>query len=323
MSAPHVIAVDLGGTKLAAGLVDREGAVLSRTVEPTDLSGEESLLAQLERVLDAVAGEGYSALGVGVPSTIDQRTGSAVTSVNIPLAGVDLRDRLQTRFGVPVMIENDGNAAAVAEHRLGAGRGSQNMIMLTLGTGVGGGLILDGRLYRGAVGAAGELGHITIDVDGPPCQGACPGRGHLEALASGLAADELAAAAAAKHPDGDLGRAAAAGRLVDARLAVELAGEGDGDAKQVLDHIGFHLGVGIASYVNVFNPEIVVVGGGFADAGELLLGPARKVVAERALPPARDEVEIVLAELGSDAGLVGAGLVAFEAIDVGEVPVSS
>ena len=323
MSAPHVIAVDLGGTKLAAGLVDREGAVLSRTVEPTDLSGEESLLAQLERVLDAVAGERYSALGVGVPSTIDQRTGSAVTSVNIPLAGVDLRDRLQARFGVPVMIENDGNAAAVAEHRLGAGRGSQNMIMLTLGTGVGGGLILDGRLYRGAVGAAGELGHITIDVDGPPCQGACPGRGHLEALASGLAADELAAAAAAKHPDGDLGRAAAAGRAVDARLAVELAGEGDGDAKQVLDHIGFHLGVGIASYVNVFNPEIVVVGGGFADAGELLLGPARKVVAERALPPARDEVEIVLAELGSDAGLVGAGLVAFEALDVGEVPVSS
>ena len=323
MSAPHVIAVDLGGTKLAAGLVDREGAVLSRTVEPTDLSGEEPLLAQLERVIGAVAGEGFSALGVGVPSTIDQRTGSAVTSVNIPLAGVDLRDRLQARFGVPVMIENDGNAAAVAEHRLGAGRGSQNMIMLTLGTGVGGGLILDGRLYRGAVGAAGELGHITIDVDGPPCQGACPGRGHLEALASGLAADELAAAAAAEHPDGDLGRAAAAGRVVDARLAEELAREGDGDAKQVLDHVGFHLGVGIASYVNVFNPEVVVIGGGFAHAGELLLGPARKVVAERALPPSRDEVEIVLAELGSDAGLVGAGLVAFEALDVGEVPVSS
>lgn len=322
MSAPHVIAVDLGGTKLAAGLVDREGAVLSRTVEPTDLSGEEALLAQLERVIDAVAGEGFSALGVGVPSTIDQRSGRAVTSVNIPLAGVDLRDRLEARFGVPVMIENDGNAAAVAEHRLGAGRGSRQMIMLTLGTGVGGGLILDGRLYRGAVGAAGELGHITIDVDGPPCQGACPGRGHLEALASGLAANELAAAAAAERPGGDLGRAAAAGRVVDARLAAELAGEGDGDAKDVLDHVGFHLGVGIASYVNVFNPEVVVIGGGFAEAGELLLAPARKVVAERALPPSRDDVEIVLAQLGSDAGLVGAGLVAFEALDVGEVSVS-
>jgi glucokinase len=322
MSAPHVIAVDLGGTKLAAGLVDREGAVLNRTVEPTDLSGEEAILAQLERVIDAVAGEGFSALGVGVPSTIDQRTGRAVTSVNIPLAGVDLRDRLQARFGVPVMIENDGNAAAVAEHRLGAGRGSQQMIMLTLGTGVGGGLILDGRLYRGAVGAAGELGHITIDVDGPPCQGACPGRGHLEALASGLAADELAAATAAQHPDGDLGRAAADGRVVDARLAVELAGEGEGDAKDVLDHVGFHLGVGIASYVNIFNPEIVVIGGGFAEAGELLLVPARKVVEERALPPGNDDVEIVLAELGSAAGLVGAGLVAFEALDAGEVPVS-
>ncbi|HET6696919.1 MAG TPA: ROK family protein [Gaiellaceae bacterium] len=322
MSAPHVIAVDLGGTKLAAGLVDREGAVLNRTVEPTDLSGEEAILDQLERVIGAVAGEGFSALGVGVPSTIDQRTGRAVTSVNIPLAGVDLRDRLEARFGVPVMIENDGNAAAVAEHRLGAGRGAQQMIMLTLGTGVGGGLILDGRLYRGAVGAAGELGHITIDVDGPPCQGACPGRGHLEALASGLAANELAAAAAAEHPDGDLGRAAADGRVVDARLAVELAAQGEGDARDVLDHVGFHLGVGIASYVNIFNPEIVVIGGGFAEAGELLLVPARKVVSERALPPGNDDVGIVLAELGSAAGLVGAGLVAFEALDAGEVPVS-
>ena len=161
--------------------------------------------------------------------------------------------------------------------------------MLTLGTGVGGGLILDNRLYRGAVGAAGELGHITIDVNGPPCQGACPGRGHLEVLASGLAADGLAERAAAENPDGDLGRAAAAGREVDPRLLVELASAGPGDARAVLEHVGFHLGVGIADFVNVFNPELVVVGGGFAEAGELLLDSARMVVSERALSPARDE----------------------------------
>jgi glucokinase len=315
MSASHVIAVDLGGTKLAAGLVDRDGAVVRRAVEPTDGTSEEALLSQLEDVIAGLADDGPAALGVGVPSTIDQRSGSAVTSVNIPLAGVDLRARLHERFGVPVAIENDGNAAAVAEHRLGAARGAHHVVMLTLGTGVGGGLILHDRLYRGAVGAAGELGHITIDDDGPPCQGACPGRGHLEVLASGLAADRLADAAAAERPDGDLGRAAAAGREVDTRLLVELASVGPGDARDVLEHVGFHLGVGIADLVNVFNPELVVIGGGFAEAGELLFAPARRVVAERALSPAKEEVRIVKAELGSDAGLTGSALIAFDALD--------
>jgi glucokinase len=315
MEAPHIIAVDLGGTKLAAGVFDRDGTVSGRAVEPTDLSGEDAVLAQLERVIGGLNENGLAALGVGVPSTIDQRTGRAVASVNIPLADVDLRERLRARFGVPVAVENDANAATVAEHRLGAGRGSRHMIMLTLGTGVGGGLVLDDRLYRGSVGAAAELGHITLDLDGPPCQGNCPGRGHLEALASGLAAESLALRTAAERPDGDLGRAAAAGRALDARVVVELAEAGAGDAREVLDHIGFHLGVGIADLVNVFNPEVIVVGGGFSDAGDLVLGPAREVVAERALAPARDEVRIVLAELGTEAGLVGAALVAFDALD--------
>jgi glucokinase len=317
MSASHVIAVDLGGTKVAAGLVARDGAIVRRAVEPTDAADEDAVLAQLERMIAGLVDDGFAALGVGVPSTIDQRSGRAVTSVNIPLAGVDLRDRLHELVGVPVAIENDGNAAAVAEHRLGAARGARHVVMLTLGTGVGGGLILDNRLYRGAVGAAGELGHITIDADGPPCQGACPGRGHLEVLASGLAADGLADSAAADRPEGDLGRAAAAGREVDPRLLVELASAGPGDARDVLDRVGFHLGVGIADFVNVFNPELVVIGGGFAEAGELLLDRAREVVAERALPPAKDEVRIVRAELGSDAGLIGAALVAFDMLDEG------
>jgi glucokinase len=317
MSASHVIAVDLGGTKVAAGLVAPNGEVLRRAVEPTDVTNEDAVLAQLERVIGRLTDDGFAALGVGVPSTIDQRSGRAVTSVNIPLAGVDLRERLRELFDVPVAIENDGNAAAVAEHRLGAARGAQHVVMLTLGTGVGGGLILDNRLYRGAVGAAGELGHITIDANGPPCQGACPGRGHLEVFASGLAADGLADRAAADRPDGDLGRAAAAGRKVDPRLLVELASAGPGDARDVLEHVGFHLGVGIADFVNVFNPELVVIGGGFAEAGELLLDAARKVVAERALPPAKDEARIVMAELGSEAGLIGAALVAFDALDEG------
>jgi glucokinase len=317
MSASQVIAVDLGGTKVAAGLVDRDGAVARRAVEPTDVAGDEAVLGQLERVIAGIADGDFPALGVGIPSTIDQRSGRAVSSVNIPFAGVDLRDRLEDRFGVPVWIENDANAAAVAEHRLGAARGARHVVMLTLGTGVGGGLILDDRLYRGAIGAAGELGHITLDLDGPRCQGTCTGRGHLEVLASGTAADRLADRVAAERPDGDLGRAKAAGRDVDTRLLVELASDGPGDACEVLEHVGFHLGVGISDLVNVFNPEIVVVGGGFAGAGDLLLAPARKVVAERALVPAREVVEIVEAELGPEAGLVGAGLLALDVLDGG------
>jgi glucokinase len=314
MAGSRVIAVDLGGTKLLAGVVDEEGVVVKRTVRATRTRSQDELLGELDGAIRELIEDGGAAIGVGLPSTIDQREGRAVSSVNIPLAGIDFRDHLTSAFGLPAAIENDANAAALAEHRLGAGRGARHMVMLTLGTGIGGGLILDGKLYRGAVGAAGELGHMTVDLDGPPCQGTCPGRGHLEALASGTAADRLAAERAQANPDGDLGRAAAGGKVVDAKLAVDLAAAGPGDARDVLERVGFVLGTGIASYVNIFNPEVVVLGGGFARAGDLLFEPARKVVAERALPPGRDLVRIVPALLGPEAGLIGAGLVGFEAL---------
>jgi glucokinase len=314
MAGSRVIAVDLGGTKLLAGVLNEDGVVVKRTVRPTAVQSQDALLQELDGAIEELLEDDVSAIGVGLPSTIDQRVGRAVSSVNIPLAGIDFREHLTTRFGLPAAIENDANAAALAEHRFGAGRGSRHMVMLTLGTGVGGGLILNGELYRGAVGAAGELGHITLDLDGPPCQGTCPGFGHLEALASGTATDHLAQKLATERPDGDLGRAAAEGRPVDARLAVDLAAEGPGDARELLERVGFILGTGIASFVNVFNPELVVIGGGFARAGDLLFEPARKVVAERALLPARELVRIVPALLGPEAGLIGAGLVGFEAL---------
>ena len=315
MSTQRVIAVDLGGTKLLGGIVDREGVVVERLVRPTEVRSQEALLAELEGLIGELLGDGVGAIGLGIPSTIDQRAGRAIASVNIPLGELSIRDHLRYRFGLPTAIENDANAATLAEHRLGAGRGTSHMILLTLGTGIGGGIIVDGELDRGAVGAGGELGHMTIDVDGPPCQGNCPGRGHLEALASGTAADRLAKKIAQDRPDGNLGKAAAGGARVDAKLAVELAAQGPGDAREVIETIGFYLGVGIASLVNVFNPELVVLGGGFARAGDLLFEPARRVVAERALAPARDLVHLVPAVLGVEAGLIGAGLVGFEALD--------
>jgi glucokinase len=315
VSTQRVIAVDLGGTKLLAGIVDRDGVVVERLVRPTNTSSQEALLDELEGLIGELLHDGVGAIGVGIPSTIDQRVGRAIASVNIPLGELNFRDHLRDRFGLPAAIDNDANAATLAEHRLGAGRGTRHMLMLTLGTGVGGGIVVNGELYRGSVGAGAELGHITVDVDGPPCQGNCPGRGHLEALASGTAADRLARKLADERPDGDLGRAAAVGRTVDAKLAVELAAEGPGDAREVIETVGFYLGVGLASLVNVFNPELVVLGGGFARAGDLLFDPARRVIAERALAPQRDLVRVVPAILGVEAGLIGAGLVGFEALD--------
>ena len=311
MSDRHVIALDLGGTKLAGGLVALDGAVTERVEHATEQSKQDALVAQIEATIASLMAPSVVALGIGIPSLIDQRIGRVGSSVNVPLAGIDLRDRLAATFELPVALENDANAAAVAEHRLGAGRGTQHMIMLTLGTGIGGGLILNGDLYRGAFGAAGELGHMTVDLrSGERCQGFCPGFGHLEMLASGNAAALRAEEVAQR--DGSLGRARAEGEELTGKLVVDLAQAGEPDAIDLLAAIGRDLGVGIASYVNIFNPELVVVGGGFGDAGELLLEPARRVVAEQALPTTRDEVRIESAQLGPEAGLVGSGLIGFD-----------
>ncbi len=300
-----VIGVDLGGTKILAGVVDRESRVLRRVEHPTPVSSQAELLSRLDAVVEELlSDDGVAALGFGIPSTVDQVRGRAVFSTNLPLADLDFRDRMQERFGLPVGIDNDANAATIAEWVVGAGRGTRHMVMLTLGTGIGGGLILDGRPYRGSVGAAAELGHIVIQHDGPPCQGVCTGRGHLEVLASGTAAGKVARELL--------------GPEANAYDLVRKAQDGDVAAVEALAEIGRKLGSGIGSLVNIFNPELVVIGGGFAAAGDLVLDPAREVMRREALEPARDLVRIVHAELGPEAGLVGAALVAFEALGSGD-----
>jgi glucokinase len=301
VSADLVIGVDLGGTKILAGLVDREGNVERRHERPTPVESEEALLEGLDAVVEELIDDRVKALAFAIPSTIDQPAGRVVFSTNIPLVDVLLRDRMQERWGIPVALDNDANAAAIAEWRLGSGRGTRYMVMITLGTGIGGGLILDGKPYRGFSGAAAELGHMVIEHDGPRCQGACTGHGHVETLASGHEATERARA--------EFGPAADAHRLV------RLAAEDDARAIEILADLGRKLGSALGTLVSVFDPELIVIGGGFAAAGDFVLDPAREVMVREALQPGRDRVRLVRAELGTAAGLVGAALVAFEALD--------
>jgi glucokinase len=293
----RVIGVDLGGTKILAGVVDDRGQVERRREYPTPTASQDELLAGLDAAIDELLTDDITALGFGLPSPIDQKAGRALQAVNIPLdESVDFRGRMRERFGLPVGIENDANAAAYAEFRFGAARDVETMVMLTLGTGCGGGAVVDGKLFRGWA----EFGHMVIVHDGIPCQGTCTGRGHLEPYVTGVAATKLAQAEF--------------GPAVDAHRLVRLANEGEQRAIEILDGIGRHLGSGIGTLVNIFNPELVVIGGGFAAAGDFVLEPAREVMRREALAHAGDRIPIVRAELGTAAGLIGAGLVAFDAV---------
>jgi glucokinase len=234
--------------------------------------------------------------------------------VNLPLRDVPFRDLMAERLGLPVEVDNDANVAALAEWRAGAAQGATDAVVLTVGTGIGGGLILNSAPYRGAIGAGAELGHITIDLDGPPCQGACPNHGCLETLASGTALAREGRRIAGEQPASALGRALADGREISGALITELAHDGDAAAIEALALIGTNLGVGIAAYVNVFNPDVVVIGGGVIAAGELLLAPARAEAARRALPTMVEHARIVPAHFAHEAGLVGAAALVLDGV---------
>lgn len=283
---------------MLAGVVARDGAV-GRTIErPTSTEGQARLLEELDGLVADLLTDGTRAIGVGVPMNLDRRTGIGFGAVNLPLRSLDLAAHLRDRFSIPVGVENDGNAIALAEWRVGAGRGANDLVALALGTGVGGGVIADGRLYRGWA----ELGHVVVTADGPPCQGSCHGHGHLEAVASGEAAERAAV---------ELW-----GEGADAHRLVREAQDGHEAARSALSQIGHYLGVAIGSFANIFAPDVVVVGGGFGTAAwELLSAPAEEAARREALHPADRELRIVQAALGDDAGLVGAGLVGFEALD--------
>jgi glucokinase len=316
MGEERVIGVDLGGTKVIAGAIDSDLRVHQRASRPVPTDDQNEVLEAVVQVVSEVR-SGVSrevrAVGFGIPCLFDSERGTAVMAVNLPLADIDFAAVMSERLGLETFVDNDANLAMLAEHRAGAARGARNAAMLTIGTGIGGGLVIDGALYRGSRGSAAELGHMVIDQNGPRCQGNCPGRGCLESLASGTALAREALRVAGEQPQGGLGRALAAGREISGALVTELAHDGDESARSVLELIGRRLGLGIVNLTNVLNPEVVVVGGGVIAAGELLLDPARRVVAERGLRPSRDQVRIVRAEFGAESGMVGAAALALEA----------
>jgi glucokinase len=320
MAPRFVIGIDLGGTKLAGGLVDQDLRVHHRVQGPVDRRDPLTLLDSVQNAVQALINEApgeVSAVGFGIPSLIDRRTGTSVVAINLPLDHLPFEALMAERLDLPVAVDNDGNVAALAEHRAGAAVGVDDMLLLTIGTGIGGGLILNGRLYRGSIGSGAELGHMVIALDGPPCQGNCPNNGCLETMASGTALAREARRIAAERPDTALGQALIAGREVDGRLVTELAHDGDPAALAVLDLIGLRLGVALSSYVNIFNPELIVLGGGVMAAGEMILEPVRTQIAQRALPPSRDNVRVVPAYFGPEASMIGAAALAFDALGAG------
>ncbi len=303
MLGGQFIGVDVGGTKIAAATLEL-GEPGESHVVATDVSSADALLDQLVEVVDAVRGPDARAVGIGVPSVVEFATGRVRYSVNTPLADLPLRELLTDRIGLPVYVENDASCAALAEAYDGDELVASDLVMYTVGTGVGGGLVLGGRLYRGHTGAAPEMGHQIIGMhleDGVP--GAAekfPQPGSLESLAAGRVLDRLARE----------------GGFEDGRAAVEAAQAGDEAGRRAIRTLGERLGVGIANAINIFDPAEVVIGGGVSAAGELLMAPAREVAARFTLHGVGTETKIRLARRGPEAGVVGAALIAVQELTI-------
>jgi len=307
-----VVGVDVGGTKIIAGAV-RGTEVLDSVERSTDVSSAEGVLNGIEAAVREVSerDEAPVAVGIGLPSQIDFASGRVLSSVNIPVAGVPLRDELSERLGLPVHLDNDANCAALAEAELAEDGPVRYLVMLTLGTGVGGGIVIDGHVFRGASGLGAELGHLVVQSDGPACPGNCPSRGCLEALCSGQALARDAGALAAAQTDSRLAQLARERGGPPAGTDVVVAAEeGDPGALDLFERFGTWLGVGMAGLLNAFEPELIVVGGGLSRVAELYLPRAEEEARARVLPAIGERVRIAVARSGASAGLIGAARLA-------------
>jgi len=313
------VAVDLGGTHLRTAVCTAQGRILSRTKTETEAHlGAEHVVARMaDLIRNAVRDiprESVLGVGIGAPGPLNPHTGIIINCPNLPgFEDYPLRDRIAGMVGLPTIVENDANAAAVGEHRFGAGKGFCHIVYLTISTGIGGGIIADNRLLWGNTGLAGEVGHMTLEANGPRCN--CGNIGCLEVLAAGPAIARNAREAIGSGrattildmtPNRDPER-------ISARIVTDAAKAGDALAAELLAHAGFYIGVGVVNLLHLFNPGRVIIGGGVSFAGDLLFEPIRRTVAERATPIFLKGVDIVPAALGDDAGLLGAASLVFTA----------
>jgi glucokinase len=315
------LGIDLGGSKILTAVVNLQGEVLSSDESMTPaIKGRkaviQSILDSAHRALKRanVAISEICAVGVGAPGLSNPETGILFTSANLPgWQDVPLRDIMQERLGKKAFVINDANAAALGEFYFGAARGARNFIYITLSTGIGGGIVIDGKIYTGAIGAAGEVGHMTIDDNGPICN--CGNRGCWETLASGTALareakhriKEGVRTSILEYAEGDVEK-------VTAQVIHSAAQQGDSLAKELIARTGYYVGVGLANLINIFNPELIVIGGGLSNIGDMLLGPAFKVAGERAYREVFQVVRFASAELGRNSGVLGAAAFALHEI---------
>ena len=314
-----ILGIDLGGSKILTAVVDSQGEMLSSDESTTHaIKGSEaviqSVLDSAHRALEQ-AGATISeicAIGVGAPGISNPEAGILFTSPNLPgWQDIPLRDIIQERLGKKTFLTNDANAAALGEFYFGAARGTRNFVYITLSTGIGGGIVIDGKIYGGAIGAAGEVGHMTIDAEGPICN--CGNRGCWETLASGTALareaklriKEGCRTSILEYVEGDVEK-------VTAQVIHSAAEQGDSLAKELIARTGYYVGVGLANLINIFNPELIVIGGGLSNIGDMLLQPAFKTAGERAYKEAFQAVRFASAELGRNSGVLGAATFALQ-----------
>jgi len=309
------VGIDVGGTKVAALRVDPEGRILDRSTVPTPSGDSGTVMDALIEAARPLVTPEVVAVGVGVAGLVDHESGVLRFSPNLPFRAHPMAEEMRSRTGLPCVIDNDANAAAWAEYRFGASRGARHMLLVIVGTGIGGGIVFDGHLFRGAHGFAGEIGHVVVDPQGPLC--GCGNRGCWEQMASGQALERLGRRAVEEHPGSRLTLLSQGDPAnVDGSLVTRAAEEGDDIACDIVSRVGTVLGRGLAGLVNVMDPDILVVGGGVATTGDLLLAPARSAFAENVEAVGhRPETPIVQAQLGNDGGAIGAAVMALEEVD--------
>lgn len=317
MRTSYAVGVDVGGTRIAVGLVERKGRIMKDAKRLTPKSGPfavvDEIIACIEEVMTGVQPSEVAGIGIGLPAQVDFLRQSVEFCTNLPLAGVDVRALVMSRLRHEVTIDNDGNLAAFGEFRYGAAKGSRDFLMITLGTGVGGGLFLGGEPYRGSRGLGGEIGHMVVQMDGPPCP--CGGSGHIEsylgrpaiAAAGKKAAEEYRGKAIVDAAGGDPD-------AITAEAVIEAAHTGDEVATKIVMDAGVILGRALVGLVNTLNPQMIVVGGGIGESSSFMVDRAADIIAEEALAGRRD-VRVIQAELGNDAGVLGAAALALDEHD--------